>query len=335
MKLFPLYKSLRFLFVMLVGLVVVHPLRSQSPPRFPPLSNEEALKHLPREKPTLPIWARILAPSLPKTTASMLELDYVHRVKNPLGAILCGKIRWVAADANSCTYSRQRAEADLKRAGLSEADIKALAGDRRNLPEAERLALDLARKISRAAHQVTDDEMAALLKHFGPEKVVAIVHTLAHANFQDRIFLALGIESEDGGHLPPLDFRIDPEKKDKIVAPARPPWTESQAAKATVPKAQPEWLDHRFDDVQKLLASQKSRQSRIPLPDPDMLSKLPPESRERTMRIVWSRVSMGYQPLLTRAWFDCMGTFQKEANLDQVFANTFFWVTTRSNDCFY
>jgi hypothetical protein len=320
---------------MMAGLLVAQPLRSESPPRFPPLSNEEALKHLPRENPPLPIWARILAPSLPKTTASMLELDYVHRAKNPLGPLLYGKIRWVAADANSCTYSRQRAEADLKRAGLSEADLKALTGDRKTLPEAERLALDLARKISRAAYRVTDDEMSALLKHYGPEKVVAIVHTLAHANFQDRIFLAFGIETENGGHLPPLDFRRDPEKIDKIVAPARPLWKESQAVIATVPKAQPEWLDHRFDDLQKLLADQKTRQPRIPLPDPDALSKLPDESRARTMRIAWSRVSMGYQPLLTRTWFDCMGTFREEASLDQVFANTFFWVTTRSNDCFY
>jgi hypothetical protein len=44
---------------------------------------------------------------------------------------------------------------------------------------------------------------------------------------------------------------------------------------------------------------------------------------------------MGYQPVLTKAWFDCMGTFQQEASLDRVFSNTYFWVITRSNDCFY
>jgi hypothetical protein len=324
-----------FVFTIIGALLGVHPLRSEPPPRFPALSNEAALKQLPPENPTLPIWARTLAPSLPKTTASMLELDYLHRAKNPLGAVLYGKIRWVAADANSCTYSKQRAEVDLKREGLGDADLKTLAGDWKLLPQSERLLLDLARKISRAANQVTDDEMATLLKHYGPERVVAIVHALAHANFQDRIFLALGVETEEGGFLPPLDFRIDPEKKDKIVTPTRPAWKESQAVKTTVPKGQPDWLEHRFDDLQKLVADQKTRQARIPLPDAESLSKLPPELRERSKRIVWSHLSMGYQPQLTRAWFDCMGTFQKEASLDPIFSNTFFWVITRSVDCFY
>ena len=303
--------------------------------RFPALNNEDAWKTLPRENPPLPVWARSLAGSLPKTTAAMLELDYLHRAKNPLGAAVYGKLRWVAADTLGCAYSKSRAEADLKRAGLSDADLKALAADRKAFPESERLALEFARKMSRAAYEVTDEEMAALLKQFGPEKVVAIVHTLAHANFQDRIFLALGIETEARGHLPPFDFRTDSEKKDRIVTPARPVWKDTLATTATVPNAQPNWLDHRYDDLQRALGQQKARQPRIPLPAPDALAKLPAETRERTMRIVWSHVSMGYQPLLTRAWFDCMSTFQKEADFDKVFSNTFFWVVTRSNDCFY
>ena len=34
-------------------------------------------------------------------------------------------------------------------------------------------------------------------------------------------------------------------------------------------------------------------------------------------------------------WFDTMGAFQQEAKFDRVFSNSFFWVVTRSNDCFY
>lgn len=305
------------------------------PARFPAPGNEETWKRFPREEALLPVWARMLAASLPKTTVTMLELDYVHRAANPLGTIMYGRIRWAAADANGCAYSRGRAEADLRRAGLPEADLKLLTGDRKNWPEPERELLEFARKMSRAAYQVTDEEFASLLKQYGAEKVVAIVHTLAHANFQDRIFLALGIESEPGGFLPPLELKIDAMQKDKMPPPERPPFKELLGVKTTVPNSQPNWLDHRYDDLQSSLGKQSARQSRIPLPPPEALAQLPADSRERTMRIVWSRVSMGYQPRMTKAWFDCMGTFQKEANLDQVFANTFFWVVTRSNDCFY
>ena len=34
----------------------------------------------------------MLAGPLPKTTARMLELDYLHGVENPLGAVLAAKI---------------------------------------------------------------------------------------------------------------------------------------------------------------------------------------------------------------------------------------------------
>jgi hypothetical protein len=44
---------------------------------------------------------------------------------------------------------------------------------------------------------------------------------------------------------------------------------------------------------------------------------------------------MGYQPGLTSAWFRTMGAFQREAELDQVFAMSLFWVVTRTNECFY
>jgi alkylhydroperoxidase family enzyme len=303
----------------------------QPPPRLPPLSNEEAWKLLPRENPPLPAWARVLAGSLPRTTALQLELDYTHRAKNPLDPALRGKLRWVAADANRSPYARRYAEADLRKAGLGDADLKQLAGDWSTLSGAERAALTFARDLTRAAYAVTDDQVADLVKHYGPDKVVAMVHTVAHANFQDRILLALGVEVEEGGPLPPLDVRFDARAKPEV--PARPDLKDVDAGKVKAVK--PDWLEHSYADLQKALDGQKGRKSRIPLPALDALDKLPPDVKQRTSRIVWSRVSMGYQPGLTRAWFDCMGAFQQEAKLDQVFTNTLFWVITRSNECFY
>jgi alkylhydroperoxidase family enzyme len=304
-------------------------------PRFPALGDEEAWKRLPRERMALPAWARALAGSLPATAAAMLELDHLHRAASPLGPELYGKLRWAAADADGCVYSKRYAEADLRRAGLGDDDLKRLADDARGLPEAERVALAFARKLTRAAHTVSDEEVAELLRHHGPEKVVAIVHTLAYANFQDRLLLALGVEVEAGGPLPPLPVRFDPEARKQAAAPARPPWQEARGARADAPGAAPDWLDRGFADVQRALERQKGRAARIPPPGPERLARLPAELRARAGDIVWSRVSFGYQLALTRAWFDCLSAFQQEARLDPVFANTFFWVITRSNDCFY
>lgn len=150
-----------------------------SPVRFPAADNADAWNRLPQVRPALPIWARVLVEPLPKATASLLELDYIHRSTNPLGPVLAGKLRWVVAHTIGCAYARQYAEADLRRAGLSDDDLRQLTGDRRDLPESDRAVLAFARQLTRAGHDGTDDEMAALIRQFGPDAVVAIVHSLA------------------------------------------------------------------------------------------------------------------------------------------------------------
>lgn len=305
-------------------------------PRLEIVDNDEAWKVLPRQNPRLPTWARILVEPLPRTTGTMLELDYVHRVRNPLGPILAGKLRWAASDEIDCDYGRRYAEADLRRAGLKDDDLKQLVGDGLDLLEADRIVLAFARKLTRAGHTVTDDEVADLLNRFGPDKTVAMVHTVAHANFQNRIFLALGVEVESDGPLPPLDLELDAKKRAEVPAPPRPPWEEFQK-NATNMKAiaRPDWGERAFADLEMALERQKDRRPRIPIPDSSRLSNLPPEEKERASKIVWTNVSMGYQPLLTKSWFDCMRTFQQESKLDRVFSNSTFWVVTRSNECFY
>ena len=96
----------------------------------------------------LPAWARTLAGPLPRTTAAMLELDYLHRERSPLDTGLRAKLRWVAARAIGCAYGEAVAAADLRRAGGDAAAMEALAADVSRLPAAERAALGFARKLT-------------------------------------------------------------------------------------------------------------------------------------------------------------------------------------------
>jgi alkylhydroperoxidase family enzyme len=304
--------------------------------RFGRLSSDEAWRLLPRQQPPLPAWARTLAGPMPRTTAAMLQLDRLHRAGNPLGPMLAAKIRWSAADAVGCAYARRYAEADLRRAGANENDLKRLSSARHELPRAERAALAFARKLTLAGHSLSDDEFSELLDLFGAEKVVAIVHTAALANFQNRIFLALDVEVEAGGPLPPIDVRFDPGKPSNVPAATRPPWGEWRKDRLVRPVEIPTgWQDRTAVDLEKLLQRQKERKSRIAMPGPERLARIPPEAKQQAMRVVWTTVSMGYQPMMTKAWFDCMRLFYQESRIDRVFANTYFWVITRSNECFY
>src|SRR5262249_55342600 len=120
--------------------------------RVPLATDEEAWKLLPPAEKgggqRLPAWARALVKGLPRTTAAMLELDYLHRAKSPLDGKLRGKLRWVAANANRCPYSEALAVADLRRAGLTDAELKVLQDDRASLPAPERALLAFARKLT-------------------------------------------------------------------------------------------------------------------------------------------------------------------------------------------
>jgi hypothetical protein len=265
----------------------------------------------------------------------MLQLDRLHRAGNPLGPALAARLRWTVADTLGCEYARQYAMADLRRTAVNEKEMKRLLGASADLPSADRAALHFAAKLTRAGHSVTDDEVAELIELHGAEKVVAIVHTVALANFQNRIFLALGVQVESGGPLPPLELPLDPTGGTTVPAPARPPWGQWRKMATTPSVDAVEWESRTFTELEKALDRQKGRRSRIPLPGPDRLARIPPEAKGQASRVVWTRVSMGYQPALTRAWFECMRLFQQEARLDRVFANTYFWVITRSNECFY
>lgn len=299
----------------------------------PLLSQEEAWDHLPAlEQGTqerLPLWVLATAKALPRTTAAVLELEHRHRAQSPLESKLRGQIRLVVAHANGCGYTQAQATADLRRAGLSEAEIKRALGDEEKLSP----VLRFARKLTLAAYTVTDAEVADLVKTLGDKQLVAVVQLAAFANFQDRLLLALGITEEPDGPLPPRPVRFAKE----MQAMPRPDWPEAgeaMAASARVDDA--EWRRFSFSDLKKGMAAQKERPLRIRVPSWDEVkSLLPPESQKREVRIKWSLVCMGYQPELAQGWSACTKAFGTEAAMDRVFEESLFWVVTRTLQCFY
>jgi alkylhydroperoxidase family enzyme len=317
------------------------PTREVAESTFPLLSDEECWQKLPPTQKgrgeALPSWARAMAGAMPRTTAAMLRLDFLHRTRNPIGPLLRGKMRWVAARANRCEYSTAYAEADLRRAGLDEAGFRSLKGDHRDLPELEGAALDFARQMTLEASEVTDDEVAHLIAGYGEAKVVAMVLLLAHANFQDRLIMALGTPIEPGGPLAPLEVRFDP-KAEKPPVPARKPIEGRPAPEEPVRIDDPFWLSMEFDDLQGRMTEQRARPSRIRVPSwEEYLRVLPPDvpRPENPVRIRWSLVTVGYQPELAMAWSATTRAFGEEAKQDRVFEESLFWIVTRTIHCFY
>jgi alkylhydroperoxidase family enzyme len=131
------------------------PANEEAPGSVPLLDDDAAWSKLPGVENAsgrrLPAWARALAGSLPRTTAAMLELDYLYRTSDAFDSRLRARMRWVAARANRCEYARAIAEADLLRAGATAQDVAQLAAGTGDLPTGDRAALAFAHKMTLAA----------------------------------------------------------------------------------------------------------------------------------------------------------------------------------------
>jgi hypothetical protein len=321
---------MRWLLVLVLAAVAAWPATAGpdgQPGQFPVADNDAAWAKLPRDNPPLPPWAKVLVGPLPRTVARMLELDYFHREENPLGRELSARLRWTAADALGSDFGKATAEADLRRAGVT-----AKLGDNDAQAPDLRVATAFTRKLTLEGHAITDAEFARLLNIYGPEKVTAIVHTVAYANFHNRIVLGLGAA---GDPVRPVEAKFSPDRLAKVATPARPPWDDLKSVKSGGLSVAVDWSNAGASDLILALEKQKGRGLRIPLPDPARIKSLPTKERDEAERVVWSNISSGYQPEMPRVWFAAMRTFYEEAKFDRVFSNSVFWVVTRTNDCFY
>lgn len=298
--------------------------------RLPPLQHGE--------RQPLPVWARMLADSLPRTTAVMLELDALHRVRSPLGSVLAAKVRWTVARANRCAYGMACAEADLRRAGLDDLGLALLDGRAAKLPDHERRALAFARRLTLEADTITDEEVAQLAEMHGERNLVALVLLIAHANFQDRLLLSLGAVHELGDPLPPLDARFAKVGTDgEIVVPERATPEKEKAPFVPDRVDDPEWRSLDFAALRRSMETQRLREGRIRVPSWDEVAEtFPSNERPRhPVRIQWTLVCRGYQPELAAGWSACLRTFAEESKQDRVFEESVFWVITRTIHCFY
>ena len=310
-----------------------------------PLSNDEAWKRMPPAEKgggqALPSWARILAGSLPKTTAALLELDLAQRTRSPLDPKLRAAMRWVSAHANGCRYAEDYAAFDARRAGLDDSAIKGLrAGDHSAWSTADRAALEFARKMTVASSQVSDGEFEALVRSFGEKKAAAMVLLMAYANFQDRLLICLGAPVEDGGPRPPVEVAYKRESLTSHANPPAPPVIPSlpRPTGKDLVDDDPEWARLTYDDLQSRLERQRARPTRLRVPSAEEVQRgLPEGVSMKGTRVVWSLVAFGYVPELAAPWETVMWVNGEEngRRFDRVFGLSVFWVVTRAIDCPY
>ncbi len=310
----------------------------------PPLDDAAAWSRLPKalvggDQP-LPVWARMMASDIPRSTAALLQLDHAQRTSSPVNPKLRAAMRWVAAQANGCGYAQAYAEADAIRAGVDRPRLEALAQP--GYPgwtDPERAALEFARKMTLDSDSVTDAEFAALVRGFGERQAASMVLILAYANFQDRLLLCLGATVEPGGPLPPLEVGFEPASLTSRTTP--PPRQAAPLPRPTgsdlVPDS-PDWKAATYDRLQGRLEAQRRKPTRLRVPAwKEVARNLPDGFMKRPSDIIWYRIVFGYAPELAVPYEFFMRTAGAEAapKFDRIFGGSLFRITTKAIECPY
>lgn len=98
---------------------------------------------------------------------------------------------------NGCHYCTQHHVASSKRAGLTSEDWAALrAGNYSRYTDKERAALTYIEKLTRAPHEITQEESDELKKRFSDPEIVDIHMLAGLANLTNRVTDPLGLELE-------------------------------------------------------------------------------------------------------------------------------------------
>ncbi len=124
-------------------------------------------------------------------------LPFYASVGRSLDRKLCELIYLRVSLINGCHYCTQHHVASSKRVGLTAEDWSALkAGNYSRYNEKERVALSYVEKLTRAPHDITDADFAALRKEFSEPEIVDIHLLTGLANLTNRFTDPLGLEVE-------------------------------------------------------------------------------------------------------------------------------------------
>jgi alkylhydroperoxidase family enzyme len=150
-----------------------------------PLADAKSAAGLWADEPA-PNWVRFLA-TFPNSMKGRVGGMKAGMEKGTLSPKLSAEIAWVSARTDRAWYALRIAYNRLKKAGLSDDEIFALDGDRKNLSEADQAALALAEMLAEAPWRVTDEMVERCRKSFKDGQVGEIVHHACNAAFFDRI----------------------------------------------------------------------------------------------------------------------------------------------------
>lgn len=224
---------------------------------------------------------------------------------------------WIVSRGNNCHYCLGHQEHKLKLAGFSDDQLGALDRDWDSLQPRERLAVELARKMTLLPFALSDQDTAKLKSHFSDEEIIDLVYSIARFNSMNRWTDSMGLPQDQQMRGEDVEFDSPTDSK----------WdTGSSLVTATELIVRPEAWD--WDESIAQLKASRTRDPRVAILGRDQASEL--------MQIdlvdvePWHCVLAslpGAGPELVKSWTDMLA----DSELASEIKLAVWWTTARHN----
>ena len=274
-----------------------------------------------------------------------LILDYEFKVK----------LFWIVSRLNNCHYCLGHQESKLLAEGMDDDQIAALDCDWSRYPENERVAFELAKRMTYTPYELTQADIDGCLKHFSPMETIELICSIAGNNAINRWKEGIGVpQSHHGGgflsNITPkesqqtgdiaehsyltatsVEFR---DRQSQLLAEQLDGFKKRNSSSthfATVSERPP--LEQGKELHQKLLDVQ-SRRSRLPLVPKKQAKQalnLPDDGEDLP---AWQRL-IAHFPIAGQRLITGVTQAEQSSDLDANLRSKIDWVVARQNGAWY
>ena len=185
---------------------------------------------------------------------------------------------WIVSRANNCHYCMGHQELKLRGAGMTDDELAGLDCDWSKYPIHQRVAMELARKMTNTPHLISDSDIDVLRPYYSAEQIVEIVLAVARYNSTNRWTDSLGIPQDQ--KFSDRDATIDTPTSDRFTN------VVSEVAPLNLSNRPP--LESRAE-VDSIWQSTRTRKARLPIADDETVAKTQPEEGDHPPYPNWVR----------------------------------------------
>jgi alkylhydroperoxidase family enzyme len=255
---------------------------------------------------------------------------------------------WIVSRTNNCQYCLGHQEGKLLRAGMTEDEIAALDCDWSAFTPAEQAAFRLARLVTLEPNLLSDEESAAVRKHFTDLQILEMVMSVAGNNSINRWKEGTGVPQSAGGGgfgrtaeaaaepKPEVHTYQTPtsDKFTSTITTVAPFASAKQGAKLISPTIFKRAKLESRDEAEKSLALAAKRTPRLPLVDEDQARESLGDAAPEGALPQWMRLVANF-PVSGKRLVTTIRNGAEKGDLSPLLKAQASWIIARQDRAWY